>query len=223
MAQQNLKPWEKKKQSPYRIEAFSQNKIILIVCEGQTETKYFESFDLVSTKVICENTKGRTKRQLVEYCEKVIQHKKITFDEIWCVFDMDIKKGENELSDFDNAIKSAKQKGYKVAYSNDAFELWFYLHFSYTDIQHIRTFYYQQLSSFFGYNYERIGKKLENCSNNYNRLLTHAQANQNTAIRNAKKLHINQKHLPYSQQNPVTTVYQLVTELNKYLRGAKHS
>lgn len=226
MAQQNLKPWEKKKQSPYRIESFSQNKIILIVCEGQTETKYFESFDLVSTKVICENTKGRTKRQLVEFCEKIeksYNKKGVDFDEIWCVFDMDKKRGEAEFADFDNAIASAINKQYNVAYSNDAFELWFYLHFNYTDQQALRDFYYEQLSNYFGYNYIKIGKKLENCSNNYNRLLTHAQANQNTAIRNAKKLHINQKHLPYSQQNPVTTVYQLVTELNKYLRGAKHS
>lgn len=223
MAQHKLKPWEKKKRSLYRIEAFSPNKTILIVCEGQTEAEYFKSFDVVSISIVCQDSGGRTKRQLVEYCEKVIRHKKITFDEIWCVFDMDIKEGEAELADFDNAIKSAKEKKYKIAYSNDAFELWFYLHFSYTDLQHLRTFYYEQLSSFFGYNYEKFGKKLDNCKKNYSRLLAHTLASQKNAIKNAEKLHLNQKHLPYSRQNPVTTVYELVTELNKYLRGTKHS
>ncbi len=226
MAQHKLKPWEKKKRTLYRIEAFPPNKTILIVCEGQTETKYFESFDVVSIKVVCEDSKGRTKLQLIEFCEKIeklYNQGRTKFDEIWCVFDMDVKRGAAEFSDFDNAITSAKKKGYKVAYSNDAFELWFYLHFHYTEQQHLRSFYYKQLTDYFGYNYIRYGKSLENCLKNYNRLLVHADANQETAIKNAKKLHLNQKYLPYSQQNPVTTVYELVTELNKYLRGIKHS
>lgn len=226
MASHKLKAHERIKKSPYRIEAFSQNKKVLIVCEGQTETKYFESFDVLSIKVVCEDSKGRTKLQLVEFCEKTeknYNNKGFFFDEVWCVFDMDVKRKEAEFADFDNAIESAINKGYNVAYSNDAFELWFYLHFNYTDQQNLRGFYYQQLTDYFGYSYVRYGKKLEYCEKNYSLLMAHAQANQETAIRNAKKLHLSQEHLPYSQQNPVTTVYKLVTELNKYLRGTKHS
>jgi hypothetical protein len=62
--------------------------------------------------------------------------------EVWCVFDMDVKRGADEFADFDNAISKALQLGYKIAYSNDAFELWFYLHFNLTESQHLRSFYY---------------------------------------------------------------------------------
>ncbi|MCV6630844.1 MAG: RloB family protein [Flavobacteriaceae bacterium] len=39
---------------------------------------------------------------------------------------MDVDKGEQEFADFDGAIKSARAKGYHIAYSNDCFELWFF-------------------------------------------------------------------------------------------------
>lgn len=226
MSRNNPKPWEKHKQSSYRIAQFSQNKHILIVCEGQTEKEYFNSFDVTSLNVICEDTKGRTKRQLVDFCsKKVAEYKniKIRFDEIWCVFDMDIKRGESEFADFDNAITSAHSKGYKVAYSNDAFELWFYLHYNYTDSQHLRTFYYEQLSVFWRYNYEKLGKGMKYCRENYDKLKTSDNSSQEQAIIRARKLHEDKNDLTYSKQNPVTTVYLLVVELNKYLKGSRHS
>lgn len=226
MSSKKMNSWNRKKSSSYRINRFSQNENILIVCEGQTEKYYFESFDVAMLNVQCIDTKGRTKLQLVEFCEKKVdEYKKegIIFKEIWCVFDMDVKRGQKEFADFDNAIHSAHAKGYKVAYSNDAFEVWFYLHFNYTDQQLLRTFYYGQLSNFFGYNYEVVGKTEENCKKNYNRLLTHAKSDQIAAIRNSKKLHTNQNHLPFSQQNPVTTVYLLVQKLNKHLKGVRRS
>jgi hypothetical protein len=169
MSQNNIKPWMRKKNSSYRLSQFDQNKRILIVCEGQTEKEYFQSFDVISLNVVCENTKGRTKRQLIEFCSKTIEKYKsngITFDEVWCVFDMDVKRGQDEYADFDNAIDSATSKKYKVAYSNDAFELWFYLHFNFTNQPNHRTFYYAQLSQYFDYNYEKMGKNLDNCRKN---------------------------------------------------------
>lgn len=57
----NIRPWDRKKTStPYRKAVFSQNQNILIVCEGQTEALYFESFDVVQLQVVCEDTKGLT-------------------------------------------------------------------------------------------------------------------------------------------------------------------
>ena len=63
---------------------------------------------------------------------------------------MDVKRGADEFADFDNAISKAVLLGYKVGYSNDSFELWFYLHFNFTDAQNLRTFYYSELSKRFG-------------------------------------------------------------------------
>ena len=45
------------------------------------------------------------------------------FDEIWVVFDKDDNK------DFEDAIRLALSLKYKVAYTNQAFEYWFVLHF----------------------------------------------------------------------------------------------
>jgi hypothetical protein len=227
----NIKAWDKKKTtSVYNVGKFSQNKRILIVCEGQTEKFYFKSFDVVSLTIECIDSKGRTKRQLVEFCEKFCEKKNNEyanngrhFDEIWCVFDMDVNRKEKEFSDFDNAISSAQSKGFKIAYSNDAFELWFYLHYHYTDHQYLRGFYYQQLSKFWNINYEEDGKKEDYCKKIYHKLSNDKNANQQNAIKNAQKSHKMMNDLPYSQQNPVTTVYLLVNELNQFLRGLKRS
>lgn len=47
-------------------------------------------------------------------------------DSIWCVFDRDDNSNEVLL----RAKQSATKEGYRLAYSNPSFELWFLLHFS---------------------------------------------------------------------------------------------
>ena len=216
------KPWNKQKStSKYKIKTRIANKIILIVCEGQTEKMYFESFPVYTATTLCVDTKGRSKQSLVDETAKIIKRKKgmgETFDEIWCVFDMDVKRGAKEFADFDNAIYSAINKGYKVAYSNDAFEIWYYLHFQYTEQANHRTFYYQQLSSRWGFNYEKLGKEKGICCKTYEKLLIDEDASQERAIINAKRLHRQYDGNSYHDHNPVTTVYLLVEELNKYLK-----
>lgn len=216
------KPWEKRTKSAYRKDAFSVNLRFLILCEGQTEKEYFDSFDLSTKDVVCINCKGCTKLRLIDECDKKVkeyEQKGKTFDQIWCVFDMDVQKGEREYADFDNAIVSGTQKGYQIAYSNDAFELWFYLHFQYPSQANHRKFYYTQLSSYLGFDYEKKGKCLEKCKNNYDLL----KDKQEKAIRNAKQLLEKHGELPYHKRNPATTVHLLVGNLNNYLRGSRHS
>ncbi len=127
------KAWLKKvKPSEYKVETRALNKTILIVTEGQTEELYFKSFPVLTLTVQTVNLQGQLK--LIESTEKIVGGSDDDFDYVWCVFDMDVKSGENEFADFDNAIKSGISKGYKIAYSNDCFELWFYLHFNYTEL-----------------------------------------------------------------------------------------
>jgi len=52
----------------------------------------------------------------------------------------------------------------------------------------------------------------------YGRLSDDVRADQNFAIENANKLFESQKQKIYHLQNPVTTVYLLVKELNLHLR-----
>lgn len=213
------KAWNKKAQpSGYKIETIPINKTILIVCEGQTEKLYFESFPVLGVKIKAIDLKGQVKLKLVETTKEIIDNAKEEYNEVWCVFDMDVKRGADEFADFDNAISKALQLGYKVAYSNDAFELWFYLHFNLTSSQHLRSFYYAELGKRFGINYVKEGKKYAFCLKIYDILKSDCNSSQENAIERARLLYEQQENLPYHQQNPNTKVYELVQELNKNLR-----
>jgi hypothetical protein len=215
------KPWNKKPfTSIYNINSKPLKKTILIVCEGQTEKEYFKSFPVITEyEVECFDTKGESKLKLVESIKKIKSNFNKKFDEIWCVFDMDVKSGEKEFTDFDNSILKAKKLGYKVAYSNDSFELWFYLHFYFTDAQNLRTFYYKELGKIFGINYIDEGKKNDFCKKIYKLLNSLEFSSQVKAIERAKLLFENQEHFTFHKQNPVTKVYELVEELNRNLKS----
>lgn len=213
--QRAQKAWLKKvRPSVYKIEEEEPNKIILIVGEGQSEKLYFESFPVLTLTVKAIDLGGQSKLKLIEMTENIISRSDKKYDEVWCVFDMDIKQGEKEFADFDNAITSGKSKGYNIAYSNDAFELWFYLHYNYTEQANHRKFYYQALGDLWNCNYEKIGKSYDFCQNIYGRLELDKKASQKEAINRAEKLFKSQSHFEYHKQNPITLVYELVQFLN---------
>jgi len=213
------KPWLKKvDDSLYRIETDETNKTILIVGEGQTETLYFESFPVLTLTVEVVDLKGQTKLKLIESTTSIIENSDTRYDKVWCVFDMDVKQGKKEFADFDNAIAKGKSLGYNIAYSNDSFELWFYLHFNYTEQKHHRTFYYKFLSEQWNLNYKKYGKAYKFCKEIYSKLENDENSSQEKAIERAERLFDKQSHLPYHQQNPVTLVFDLVKFLNDNVR-----
>jgi len=211
------KAWLKKVSGyQYPVDTIERKKRFLIVCEGQTEELYFKSFPVL-TAVINPVHQGCSKSQLVA-CAKAYTEDE-SYDEVWCVFDMDYKPGhKKQFEDFNNAIKSAIDAGYKCAYSNDAFELWFVLHYQFLDQEQERTFYFSTLSEYWQINYEKHGKARAFAQSIYNRLLNDVKANQQDAINNASKLFESQKDKVYHLQNPVTTVFLLVETLNSHLR-----
>jgi hypothetical protein len=211
--------WNRKsKPSSYRVETIPINKTILIVCEGQTEKLYFESFPVLGVKIKAVDLKGQAKLKLVESTIDIVATNDDKDLEVWCVFDMDVKRGDDEFADFDNSISKALQLGYNVAYSNDAFELWFYLHYNLTESHHLRAFYYKELGKRFGINYVKDGKKYGFCLKIYDILKNDNNSSQDKAIERAKLLFKKQESLPYHKQNPTTKVYELVEELNRNLR-----
>jgi hypothetical protein len=213
------KAWNKRpKPNGYRIDSIPINKIILIVCEGQTEKLYFESFPVLGVKIKAIDLKGQSKLKLIESTKQIIDSSNEEYNEVWCVFDMDVKRGADEFADFNNAINKALEFGYKTAYSNDAFELWFYLHYNLTNAQQLRTFYYKELGKKFGINYIKDGKKYNFCLQIYSILNNDINSSQQNAIDRAKALFEEQKQLTYHEQNPVTKVYELVEVLNENLR-----
>ena len=203
-------------------------KRFLIICEGtETEPNYFESFQKigrdtqkVTIQIIPEGAVGIT---IVERAKKrKEQDGSYGKDEVWCVFDRDAKKENNNQQNFNYAIRLAVENELNLAISNDAFELWYLLHYEYYQSETHRSDLKEMLSS-----KTRLGEKYEkNCEDMYEKLLD-KQAN---AIKYAKKLLSsygidpdNLDNLPLEErtrihnQNPSTTVYKLVEKLNEVI------
>jgi len=209
------KPWLKKKGiSKYQIDTIEIKRTFLIVCEGQTEELYFRAFPVITARIkACPL--GCSKSKLVECTKAIVADE--SYDEVWCVFDMDVKPDVvGQFEDYNNAIEEAERSGFNTAYSNDAFELWFVLHYQFIDQQQLRTFYYEALGNRWGFrNYDVDGKKRAFANTIYRRTLP----DQPTAIRNAQRVFEEVKDIrPYHLQNPVTTAYKLVMALNEHLR-----
>jgi hypothetical protein len=176
-----------------------------IYTEGEkTEPHYFNSqrqfLRLPSVSVKIMGT-GHNTLSIVDYAISDIDTKKRKFDEVWIVFDKD-----SFGSKFDAAIKKAISRKFFVAYSNESFELWYRLHFSYVVTAQPRTAVLLQVKQlfkkFFKVSYDKSGV-------NHFMLL---KSRQNDAIHNAKNLEKSNKNKPI---NPSTTVYKLVERLNK--------
>ena len=175
-------------------------KNFLIVCEGEkTEPLYFRSFR-VPKKVFDVLGFGANTESLVKKTIEIRENENTSYDEVWCVFDRDSFPIEN----FNNALSLAKKNNIKVAYSNEAFEIWYLLHFH--DTATSRTQYEAMLTKRLKFSYKKGDPKM------YDHLL-HLQA---TAIKNATKL-INSyvKHNP-ATDNPSTKVHDLVQKLNQH-------
>lgn len=182
-----------------------ENKSILIVCEGQqTEPLYFEAFEVYSASVKVIGT-GKNTESLVNEAMKYIGE----YDEVWCVFDKDSFKSQQ----FNNACKKAEEKGMRVAYSNESFELWYLLHFQFLESKIDRKTCIEKLNRTFK---EKFGETYrKNDRFNFERL----KPLQNTAVKHAKRLAKNySSHETPAQRFPVTYVYELVEELSKLSR-----
>lgn len=112
----------------------------LIVTEGKrTEPYYFNGLKkLIVEKVggmvnVVENPSikihgvGSSTGKLIEIADQLVKDAKVLYQNVWVVFDKD------DFEDFDQAIQDGLKKGYHIAWSNQAFEYWLYLHFHYSD------------------------------------------------------------------------------------------
>lgn len=107
----------------------------LILCEGtKTEVNYLKAvldtqknLRSGSSLLDVENCNiqgaGRGTIALVDHAKKLACSRQLPYDRVWLVFDKD------NFPDFNQAIREAGDAGYYVAWSNEAFELWFLLHF----------------------------------------------------------------------------------------------
>ena len=172
----------------------------LIVCEGEkTEPQYFAGFR-VTGKILKITGIGDNPRALVGVAIRQKNEARFPYDQVWCVFDRDSIPSD----DFDGAISKAKVADLQVAYTNEAFELWYLLHFEDHRSDLDRRQYSQKLSDRLGHKYEK------NSISMYDEL----QSKQDEAIRRAESLmaEYDSDQNPH-QNNPSTTVHLLVKAL----------
>ena len=181
----------------------------LIVCEGEkTEPDYFKAFRMTSATVKAVGQAMNTMTlvsKAISIREADRKRKKI-YDQCWVVFDKD----DFPAKDFNLAIQFAEKNGFFVAYSNQAFEYWFLLHYNlYTGAIH-RSQYKDMLTKLTGMPYsksEGYGAVM------YNLLLSRQQQ----AINNSETVLAEISHGNPAEEESSTTVQRLVIELNKFL------
>ncbi|MDR1971932.1 MAG: RloB family protein [Treponema sp.] len=188
-----------------RAEGTRQLRIILIVCEGsKTEPNYFKAFPK-NQRVYDEIDIQGTGYNTVSLVKKAIQLRneawknRRPYQEVWCVFDRD----SFSLESFNEALALAKREKIRCAYSIEAFEIWYLLHFYYCDAALSRTQYSEKLTATLDTEY------LKNDTKMYERL----KGRTRKAIQNAKKLYAFQCSKAIQDQNPVTTIFKLVERL----------
>jgi hypothetical protein len=189
---------------------------ILIVCEGEkTEPNYFKSFD--------KNCNGTFIYELdlqgggintIGVVDKAIELRDkahTPYDRVWAVFDKDSFSNKN----FNGAITKATANNIDCAWSNEAFELWFLLHFYDRSTGMHRTEYEKALTDAVNssgkypktkkFKYKKNDAKIKD--------ILDQCGSQKNAIKWAEALNQTYDNQKYSDQNPCTTVYKLVRQI----------
>lgn len=181
----------------------------VILCEGaRTEPLYFRAFKVSSLATIQADGKGMNTWSLVQRLAgmKKADPDRRQDDQYWAVFDMDNFGWE----DVNHAYALAAQEGIRVAFSNEAFEIWYWFHYDQIQSAITRRAYQDKLSERLGWRYEKNDQRM------YAALLDR----QTEAIRRAEKARrIHEENGNSARENPSTTVDLLVTELRRYDRG----
>lgn len=196
----------------------------LIVTEGErTEPLYFQgikeliqtkiggSVDIVEVPVIDIHGKGYSTGKLIEITDQIVKKAKVMYQNIWIVFDKD------DFDDFDHAIETGTNRGYNIAWSNQSFEYWLYLHFFFSDSALHRDDWESKLNDIF----KQYGLGDGTYKKNYEEIyaLVNRFDGVNTAIKNAKRrmADFEKSGKKASEYDPGTTVHMLVENLKRYL------
>jgi hypothetical protein len=186
----------------------------LIVCEGEkTEPNYFRSFPKQIGKMIFDiefEGGGISTIKVVEKAIKLRDNSKQKYDRVWAVFDRD----SFSANSFNSAISKAEANGVFCAWSNEAFELWYLLHFQNRNTAMKREEYQKAIENAVN---KKSGtpKKLFIYKKNNTEMYALLQklGNQDLAIKRAKKLKEEIEGKNFASYNPQTQVFQLVEEL----------
>lgn len=179
---------------------------VLIVCEDSKSSRYyFESFPVDERRIEIRvlGTGMNTDSLVEEAVRKIEQAAKNgqPHSDVWCVFDRDSFPWKNYI----RAFQLAESHRIKVAWANEAFELWYLLHYCYLDAGIGRADYSKKLLEK-GLAYDKSDRKI------YDKV----KFLQESAVRNAARLerHWNDSGKIPERENPSTGVHRLVEFLN---------
>ncbi|MVM37816.1 RloB domain-containing protein [Spirosoma sp. HMF3257] len=191
----------------------------LIVCEGtETEPNYFTGLKdnlllgVIDTIELRVEGTGHNTLTVIEDAQKARKRledsSSRTFDEVWAVIDRDSFPEDH----FNNAIFKGQAVGVKCAWTNEAFELWYLLHFQFfhngMSRKQYKALIERELSQKLGrnYTYQKNSKEM------YSLLSKHG--NQEQAILWAEKLEVAfVGQTDYANHNPCTKVHTLIAKL----------
>jgi hypothetical protein len=203
------KPWQL---SPAgrKTEGAQLRRRILIVCEdSKSSCLYFRSFKIDPHRAEVRPVgTGMNTDSLVEEAIRLKDKRETEhqpYFEIWCVLDRD----NFPLSNYARAFDLARKANIRIAWANEAFELWYLLHFNYHDTGMSRADYKPRLDDCLPQPYEKADGSI------YENVFLH----QATAIRNARRLEKHWRDLGErspQRQNPSTSIHKLVEFLNEF-------
>lgn len=188
----------------------------LIVSEGEkTEPLYFGAFEgkslrNVSITTVCKGI-GQSPLHVVETAirlkNEAIELKK-PFDSVWAVFDRD----DFDENDWNYAIELGERNQVRCVWSNQAFELWYILHFENRVVFTHRDEHEGIINSYLGkyisgYEYDKSDPNMLQYMELY--------GDEIAATRRAKAAMVEfwRAGTPKSRRNPCTVVYRLVNVL----------
>jgi len=208
MAIHEPKPWERVAPAR-RPEGAQERRRILIACEdSKSSCLYFKAFDVDRQRA--EVLTVGTGMNTVSLVEETIRLKSTAnerwrpYSDVWCVLDRD----SFPLANYCRAFELAKANRISVAWANEAFELWYLLHFNYHDTGMDRADYKPKLDRYLRQPYDKADPSV------FHRVLP----NQPTAIRNARRLEKHWRELGRrfpERDNPSTNMHKLVELLNE--------
>lgn len=185
-------------------------KKLLIVTEGKTEKEYFDEYKRLPQLTVITHDAKDNKRSLVEkaieYRDVLIKEGKLDVeDRTWAVFDRDMdKKNPHDTDNFNQAFEIARNNGINVAYSNDAVELWFLIHYQDVSSAIHRDDLNKKLAGHLGASYKKAqGRKM------YDLIKDKRQ----DALRRARKMFADMEGVSPCDANPCTTVHLLIDEI----------
>ena len=207
---------------------------MLIVCEGEeTEPNYFKSFPHRGVKILVEGTGKNTRTLLDEairlWVEKANDNE--IYESLWVVMDRDsfpqeyynecfqkYKSVEKKLNNkYRNQLNEGSRITIKIAYSNEAFELWYLLHFDYWSRGTSRDEFEKLLTKRLKKKYKKNDPKIYDILQELGEK-TNDKQGQDFAIKNAKNLRKLANRKDIYNSNPSTSVDLLVRELNTHLK-----